>query len=221
STSSTSQGEGSTGGEGEGHEEGHNHGDHDHGHNHGHGHDHDHAHHEHPDEHVWTSPINAMRIVNAIAEELSHLDPANKEYYTANADAYKKELENLDKEYRMLLNSSKRKMIVFADRFPFRYLANEYQMEYVAAFSGCSTETEVSASVVAMLVEEVKEHEIPVVFKMEFSNDGIARAVSEASGAKILELHSAHNLTAEEIQSGETYLTLMRKNLEALKEALN
>lgn len=139
----------------------------------------------------------------------------------ANADAYKKELENLDKDYRMLVNSSKRKLIVFGDRFPFRYLANEYGIEFVAAFSGCSTETEVSASIVAELVEEVKEHQLPVVFKMEFSNDGIARAVAEAGGAKILEMHSAHNLTAEEIQNGETYLTLMRKNLEALREALN
>lgn len=204
--------------------EGHDHGNHDHDHDHhneGHNHDHDGHNHDHPDEHVWTSPVNAVQIVNAIAEELTVLDPANKEFYMSNAETYKNELENLDKDYRILLDSSERTFIVFADRFPFRYLANEYGIEFVAAFSGCSTETEVSASVVAELIEEVKEHHLPAVFKMEFSNDGIARAVAEASGAKILEMHSVHNLTAEEIQNGENYLTLMRKNLEALREALN
>lgn len=210
-------------------EQGHNDGgDHDHSGEQGHGdggdHDHGHAHgeeHSHPDEHVWTSPMNVIRIVNGILEELIRIDPANEAYYTANAEAYKKELENLDKEFRMLLNTSKRKLVVFADRFPFRYLAHEYGIESIAAFSGCSAETEVSAAVLAELIEEVKEHQIPVVFKIEFSNGGIAEAVSESTGAQIAEMHSAHNLTREEIANGETYLSLMRKNLEVLRKALN
>lgn len=199
------------------HNDGHDHSGHDHG---DHDHDHHHGDHDHLDEHVWTSPVNAIIIVEGIARRLGELDPEHASFYHENAHSYIEELQQLDADYRNVVSHAERRLIVFADRFPFRYLAHEYGLEYEAAFSGCSTETEVSAAVIADLIDEVKEHALSVVFKMELTNDNIARTVAESSGATVLELHSCHNLSAEEIANGENYLTLMRKNLEALKKAL-
>jgi len=111
--------------------------------------------------------------------------------------------------------------MVFGDRFPFRYFADAYGLDYYAAFTGCSTETEASAATVAFLVEKVKEENIPVVFTMEFSNGKIADSIVDATGAKKAMLHSCHTISADELAQGETYLSIMQKNAETLKDALN
>lgn len=173
------------------------------------------------DEHVWTSPRRAMQIVDAISNAVIELDPDNIDDYQMNTAIYLSLLSDLDQEYREAIESSKRDYIVFGDRFPFRYLADEYGLKYSAAFPGCSSESEPSAKTVAYLIDRVKEEAIPVVFYIEFSNQKIADAIVDETGAKKLLLHSCHNLTSEQMNNGVTYLDLMRDNLENLKEALN
>ena len=173
------------------------------------------------DEHVWTSPRRAMQIVDAISNAVIELDPDNIDEYQMNTAIYLSLLSDLDQEYREAIESSKRDYIVFGDRFPFRYLADEYGLKYSAAFPGCSSESEPSAKTVAYLIDRVREEEIPAVFYIEFSNQKIADAIAEETGAKKLLLHSCHNLTSEQMNNGVTYLDLMRDNLENLKEALN
>lgn len=173
------------------------------------------------DEHVWTSPLNSIKIVNSITEALCSADSANSDYYAQSAREYITELSRLDEQLRQVTNSAKRNTLIFGDRFPFRYLADEYGLEYYAAFPGCSTETEASAATVAFLIDKVSEESIPSVFHIELSNEKMAGTISEATGAKKLLLHSCHNLTKDDFESGATYVSLMEQNIENLKEALN
>ena len=182
---------------------------------------HEHEHEEEPDEHVWTSPANAILIAEKIATLLKEKDPANAASYEENSVAYVKQLNALDESFRNVVSSGTRKTVLFGDRFPFRYFADAYGLTYYAAFSGCSTETEASAATVAFLVNKIKEEKLPVVFTIEFSNGKIADSVCDATGAKKLTLHSCHNVSADELANGATYLSIMQKNVETLREALN
>ena len=185
-------------------------------------HDHDHDGDEpEQDEHVWTSPKNAIEIVKKLTSELSKVDPDNANYYKENSKNYIKKLENLDKKFEDVVKNGKRKEIIFGDRFPFRYFVDRYGLKYYATFPGCSTDTEASASTVAFLTNKVKEDKIPVIFHIELSNNKIAKSIAEATGAKMLQLNAVHNVTKEDFEKGETYLSLMEKNLKPLEEALN
>lgn len=213
---------------------------------------HAHSHEEEADEHVWTSPENCVILIEKLTEEFCAADPVNAEYYRKNGDAYRKEFEELDARYRDMAASASRKTILFGDRFPFRYLAEELGLTCYAAFPGCSSESEPSAATIAFLIDKAAEEKLPVVFQIEFSNGNIARAISEAADLKmkinaakqaeessgvendsglseaetggmkiqVLQLHSCHNITADEFKSGQTCLSLMTKNLEALSTAL-
>ena len=213
---------------------------------------HAHSHEEEPDEHVWTSPENCVILIEKLTEEFCAADPVNAEYYRKNGDAYRKEFEELDARYRDMAASAPRKTILFGDRFPFRYLAEELGLTCYAAFPGCSSESEPSAATIAFLIDKAAEEKLPVIFQIEFSNGNIARAISEAAELKmkinaakqaeessggennsglsaaeaggmkiqVLQLHSCHNITADEFKSGQTCLSLMTKNLEALRTAL-
>ena len=213
---------------------------------------HAHSHEEKPDEHVWTSPENCVILIEKLTEEFCAADPVNAEYYRKNGDAYRKEFEELDARYRDMAASAPRKTILFGDRFPFRYLAEELGLTCYAAFPGCSSESEPSAATIAFLIDKAAEEKLPVIFQIEFSNGNIARAISEAAELKmkinaakqaeessggennsglsaaeaggmkiqVLQLHSCHNITADEFKSGQTCLSLMTKNLEALRTAL-
>jgi zinc transport system substrate-binding protein len=172
------------------------------------------------DEHVWTSPPNAMLIVNAITELLCEADPANAGFYWEKTIAYIEKLADLDTAFREVTMGAKRSTIVFADRFPFRYFADAYGLSYFAAFPGCSTETEPSAATVAFLINKIKVEKIPVVFHLELSNERMANTISEETGAKKLLLHAAHNISKRDFDSGLGYLDLMRRNVENLREAL-
>jgi zinc transport system substrate-binding protein len=127
----------------------------------------------------------------------------------------------LDGEFREVVKGGKRRTLVFGDRFPFRYFADAYGLDYFAAFPGCSTETEASVGTIVFLIDKVRAEEIPVVFYIEFSNEKIADTLCEATGAKKLLLHSAHNISRDDFQSGVTYLDIMTANVKALQEALN
>ena len=176
--------------------------------------------HEEADEHVWTSPAKAAEITEGIAAEMARIDPANKEQYLANARAYEEELLEIDAQFRQIVEDAERRTLVFGDRFPFRYFAIEYGLNYYAAFPGCSSESEPSASTLAFLIDKVRSERIPVVFTIELSNGNIARAICESSGAAMRTFHSCHNVTKEQMESGATYVSLMRDNLVVVREAL-
>lgn len=199
-------------------ERGHNHGEEEHEHE-----EEDHGSHKTltPDEHVWTSPENAMEIVKEITKVLAELDPAQKPIYEKNERAYLDRLEALDKEFRTVVSTAKRDVLLFGDRFPFRYFADAYDLKYYAAFPGCASDTEPSAATMAFLIRKVEQEHIPVILKMELSNENIANAIAETTGAKVKTFYSCHNLTAKEFAQGETYLSMMKKNVQTLKEALN
>lgn len=173
------------------------------------------------DEHIWTSPVNAMAIVKIISRTLQEEVPGEAERIKANTDAYLKDLEALDASFRQVSADRKRNMIVVADKFPFRYLADEYGLSYRAAFSGCSTDTEPSARTIAYLIDKIKADGIPVVYYLELSSHSTARIISEESGAKPLLLHSCHNVTRREFDQGVTYLQLMKQNVENLRQGLD
>ncbi|MDR2360215.1 MAG: metal ABC transporter substrate-binding protein [Oscillospiraceae bacterium] len=173
------------------------------------------------DEHVWTSPRNAKLIVEKISETLREVDADNADYYRANTEAYSAELDDLDAKFKAVVDSAARNTLVFGDRFPFRYFADAYGLDYYAAFPGCSTETEASAATIAFLIDKVKDEQIPVVFHIELSNEKIADAISESTGAKVALLHACHNISKNDFESGKSYLDLMTDNVEALREALN
>lgn len=173
------------------------------------------------DEHVWTSPVNASMIAEQIKNVLSQADPDHSEMYAENTLAYQEQLSELDGQFREVVDRAKRNIMIFGDRFPFRYFADEYGLEYYAAFPGCAGDTEPSAATMAFLIEKVREEQVPAVLKMELSNDDIANAVAEATGTEVKVLYSCHNLSADDFENGETYLSMMQKNVETLKEVLN
>lgn len=172
------------------------------------------------DEHVWTSPGNAKLIVQKISDALCETDAANAAVYEKNTSAYLVKLDQLDADFQAVVDGAVRKTIVFGDRFPFRYFADAYGLDYFAAFPGCSTETEASAATVKFLIDKINTEHIPVVFHIELSNEKMANTISEATGAKVLLLHACHNVSKADFENGESYLSLMEKNVDALKEAL-
>jgi zinc transport system substrate-binding protein len=172
------------------------------------------------DEHVWTSPQNAARIVQAITETLCNADAANAGWYRQNGEAYIAELRDLDAAFQAVVDHANRKTIVFGDRFPFRYFADRYGLSYFAAFPGCSTETEPSAGTVAFLIDKIRNERIPVVFHIELGNERMAETIAEETGAEKVLLHACHNISKKDFESGVTYLDLMRQNVENLRRAL-
>ncbi len=172
------------------------------------------------DEHVWTSPLNAIKISEEICNALCKLDTDNAEAYKTNFAAYKAQLMALDREFRQVIKNSGKHTLVFADRFPMRYFALEYGLDCYAAFPGCSSETEPSAKTVAYLIDRVREDKIPAVLYMEFSNQKMADVICEDTGCRKLPFYSAHSVSAEQFEQGVSYLDLMRINLDSLKEAL-
>ncbi len=187
------------------------------------GHDDDDGHGDHIeyDEHIWTSPVNAMILVESIRDTLSEKDPENRSYYEERAKSYLEKLKKLDDEFRKVAENKKRDMIVVGDKFPFRYLADEYGLSYRAAFSGCSTDTEPSARTIAYLIDKMRLEQIPVVYYLELSSHRVSEIIAEETGAEPLLLHSCHNVSRREFDSGVTYLDLMEQNVINLKRGLD
>ena len=185
-------------------------------------HDHEHDHDEEEegpeiDEHVWTSPKKAMEIVKKIAKVASEIDAAEKNKIDDNAEKYVAEIAQVDKDLHQAIDG-KISEIVVADRFPFRYFADEFGLKYAAAFSGCSEQTEASAKTISFLINKVKQDKVKKIYKIELSNGKIAETVSKDTGAEVLELHSAHNVTANDFSKGVTYVDLVKRNLAALSK---
>lgn len=173
------------------------------------------------DEHVWTSPANAMLIVEKISAALCEIDPDNAATYQNNTEKYLAKLQKLDDDIWEVVNNAARKEIIVGDRFPLRYFCEEFGLTYYAAFPGCSTDTEASAATIAFLIDKVTEDEIPVVFHIELSNEQICDSICEATGAKSELFNAVHNISADDFADGVTYIDLMEHNLKVLKEALN
>ncbi|MBO5460337.1 MAG: zinc ABC transporter substrate-binding protein [Ruminococcus sp.] len=172
------------------------------------------------DEHVWTSPVNAISITEHITEELCELDSVNAKIYEENCKTYIVKLEELDEQFHEVVESAKNHTLLFGDRYPFKYFEEEYGLSHYAAFSGCASDTEPSAAIMAYLIDKVEEEQIPVVLKMELSNESISQAIAEATGTEVKVFYSCHNLSAEQFEAGENYLSMMQENVNTLKEAL-
>ena len=173
------------------------------------------------DEHIWTSPVNAKKLAGVLAEVLAQEDPAHAASYAENCASYQDKLTELDAEFREVVSHAKRRLVVFGDKFPLRYFFDEYGLEYRAAFSGCSTDTEPSAKTIAYLIDKVREKQIPAVYYLELSSPRVAEIIGEETGAEPLLFHSCHNVTRHQFDSGVTYLELMEQNVKNLKKGLS
>lgn len=185
---------------------------------------HEHEHeggHEEYDEHVWTSPVNAMHIVEALSDAICEIDGADTDSIRANTNAYLDSLTELDTQLRELVKSADRHTLIFGDRFPFLYFVKEYGLEWTAAFPGCSGDTDADAAMIAGLIDKVRAEAAPVVFKCDLSAGKVAYTIAGETGAKVLTMYSCHVLSREDFKNGETYLSLMQRNISALEEALN
>ena len=175
------------------------------------------------DEHVWLSLKNAEVLVNAVSKSLQELDPENKDVYSANTSAYVKKLSALDSEYKKAVDGAAHKTVLFGDRFPFRYLVDDYGLSYYAAFVGCSAETEASFETISFLAKKVDELKLPCVLTIEGTQHKIAETVvknTAEKNQKILAMDSMQSTTSKDVENGTTYLSVMVKNLSVLKEAL-
>ena len=171
------------------------------------------------DEHVWTSPKNASNAVSAICNAMCELDPDNKDFYRSNCKEYLDELNDIDIGFKDLFDDSASKTLVFADRFPFGYFAEEYGLECYAAFSGCSSQSEPAPTTIASLCNIVNNKSLPYVFYIETSQSDVPDAIVKHTGCRKMLLHSCHTVTQQELDEGETYLSLMKQNLYNLREA--
>ena len=191
------------------------------------GHDHDHdGHEDHAhgpgevvgmDEHVWTAPRNAAAITRAVGEVLAELDGEHGETYRAAAGDYAARIESLDGEFAAFFAGLDHRTIVFGDRFPLRYFAEAYNLDYYAAFPGCGSQTEPSAATVAFLTGKVEAEELGTVWYIEFSNHLVADSIAEDAGASTAMFHTCHNVSRDDLEAGTTYLSLMERNLESLR----
>ena len=197
---------------------------HDHDHEEGEEHDHDHEEGEvEYDEHVWLSIKNAEVIVKEIGKSLAAIDKDNASVYNANATSYVNSLKDLDKKYADAVKAGTKDTLLFADRFPFRYLVDDYNLKYYAAFVGCSAETEASFETIKFLAGKVDELGLNVILKIESSDGKIAKTVKEATTNKnqtIMTMDSLQSASTKEYKAGRNYLSVMEQNLTVLKDAI-
>ncbi len=172
------------------------------------------------DPHIWTDPNNAMVMVTNIKDTLCQMDAKNAQFYTDNAQKYMAELEKLDTAFQSAVESGTRREVVFGGRNAFRYFLSRYGLKDISAYSTCAAEGEPSVKAITLLTDEIKLKQIPVIYYEELSEPTIAKSISSETGAKMLLLHSCHNLTKEEFDGGQTYISLMNQNLKNLMEAL-
>ena len=173
------------------------------------------------DEHIWTSLENAQDILEAICDELVRVDPKKANSYRLNYEKYSEKLEELDEKFEDMVKHSKRKTIVFADSFPFYYLAKDYGLKVISAFPGCSSETEPSVHDISSVIEIIKEQNIPIVLYTETSNGKVPDIIIEETNVKKMMMHSAHSLSKEDMNENKTYLDIMKDNFDVLYSALN
>ena len=188
-----------------------------------HDHEEDHDHGEEYDEHVWLSLKNASLFAEAIADALAEVDPANADLYAQNAAAYQEKLKACDEAYQKAVEAAPVHTLLFGDRFPFRYLTDDYGLSYYAAFVGCSAETEASFDTITFLAKKVDELGLTAVLTIDSADQRIAETIVSSTQTKdqqILSMNSMQSTTMKDVSNGVTYLSLMESNLEVLKQAL-
>lgn len=185
-------------------------------------HDHD-DHDEHGeeyDEHVWTSPDNASAIVRALGNRAAELFPENADTVASNADSYAEKIGEIDAKFAELLNGEER-YFIFGDRFPLLYFFKHYGLNYYAAFPGCGSETEPSAQTMTFLLDKLKQPDaVPAVFCIELSSRRLGEVLAEDSGLPVVEFHTCHNISADDLAAGETWVSLMERNYKVLSDIL-
>ena len=209
------------------HEHDHDHEDEDEDHDHEEGEEHEHEHeHEHEegafDEHIWTSPANAAKMVVALKDEMIKLDANNKELYENNANSYIGKIKDVDKKIKSIVDSKVRNRLIFGDKMPMQYFIDYYGLDVSAAFDGCSTETEPSAKTIAYLQDKAKEENIPVILYIELNDGRVAKVIANevGNGCKAMQIQTLHNVSLDDFNKGETWVSLMSKNIDVLKAAL-
>lgn len=195
-------------------------------HNHEGEHGHEDEHHHTYDPHIWLNPQYAVKMVRSIEQELSKVDPDNAEYYKTNADNYISQIIELDTEFEETVknaknsNNSKNPKIAFGGAFAYAYFVERYDLDFISAYETCGESAEPSTVKVKEVIDYIKSNRIPVIFYKEYTNGNIAKTISDATGAKMLVFNTVHNVSKEEINSGASYVSIMRSNLENLKQAL-
>ena len=174
------------------------------------------------DEHIWTSPDNAITMVNTLEKSMEEIDSSNSSKYKQNAENYIAKIKNVDKQIQEIVDNKKRDRLVFGDKMPMQYFINYYKLQVSAAFSGCSTETEPSSKTIAYLVNKAKEEKIPVILYIELNNGKVAKTIANevGDGCKAMQIQTLHNVSKTDFDNEETWVSLMERNLDVLKAAL-
>ncbi|MBO7657544.1 zinc ABC transporter substrate-binding protein [Candidatus Saccharibacteria bacterium] len=172
------------------------------------------------DEHIWTSPKNAIMIVQRITDKLAEINPQKVDEYTNNANKYVERLSKIDEKFQEIVSNASKNELIFGDRFPFLYFVREYGLKYTAAFPGCSEQTEADAATIARLIDRAKATNTKVILKIELTSDKIAKTIAETVGATVMEFSAAHNVSKADFEKGVTYADLMEQNTKVLEEAL-
>lgn len=174
------------------------------------------------DEHIWTSPDNAIAMVNTLEKSMEEIDSSNSSKYKQNAEKYIEKIKSVDKQIQEIVDNKKRDRLVFGDKMPMQYFINYYNLQVSAAFSGCSTETEPSSKTIAYLVNKAKEEKTPVILYIELNNGKVANTIANevGNGCKAMQIQTLHNVSKTDFDNGETWVSLMERNLDVLKAAL-
>lgn len=172
------------------------------------------------DPHIWLNPLYAIEMVKNIENQLCDLDPINSQYYKKNAEVYIKQISQLDSEFEETVNNSENKKIAFGGAFAYAYFIERYNLDFISAYQTCGENAEPSTTQVKDVIEYINKNKIPVIFYREYSTGNIARTISEATGTKMLVFNTVHNVSKDELENGASYVSIMRQNLENLKEAL-
>ena len=170
------------------------------------------------DEHIWTSPVNAKKMVMAIADKLAQIYPEKVNSFKT--DEYIEKLTKIDEEFRQIVARASKDVLIFGDRFPFRYFVDEYGLKYYAAFPGCAEQTEANGQTIGFLIDKAREIDTHTILKIELSSGTLAQTIADEVGAEVLTFNSAHNISKEDFDNGKTYVEIMEENTSVLEEAL-
>lgn len=183
-------------------------------------HNHEHGEQSHVDEHIWTSPQNAIKMIEKICDSIVEIDSDNTTYYQKNCDDYVGKITTASQQIKDCVSSCESPFILVADRFPFAYFTDEYGIDYEAAFDGCAVSTDISLKTMSRLAKTIETRGIKTVYVTELSSQNIAKALRQEYGVKIVELHSAHNVTLKDFEAGISYVDILYRNCDAIEEGL-
>ncbi len=173
------------------------------------------------DDHVWTSPLNCIKIIKSLKEKLCEIDGKNASKYSENMNNYIGKFLNLHENFKNVVKNRKRDFIVFADRFPFLHFVNEYGLKYVSAYESCSSKSDVNPKTVSKIVKQIEKYGVPLILKLDQSSSKIAKTISKETGIDAKTFYSCHSCSKEDFERGVTVLDMFSKNVKTLKEALS